>query len=167
MANPSTPQSCLTCDSHKVCRFYHNHDELYSCNISNVSMALLSIGGDHEVVNGRTFTDADVKAVYFKDSILLQVPVVIFTRFPNIELLSIPSTKMTIIDDDTFKSCNNLKELDVSGNSISEVTKTWLQKCQKLETINFSGNRIKNFDTDLFKLNPLLKNVILIEGPSI
>jgi Leucine-rich repeat (LRR) protein len=126
---------------------------------------LLTIGGDHQPIEGRTFTDADVKAVYLKQSVLSRVPGVIFTKFPNVELLSIPSTQMTIINDDTFESCDNLKRLDVSGNSISEVTKTSLQKCQKLETINLSGNPIEDFDTDLFKLDPQLKHVVLIQKP--
>jgi Leucine-rich repeat (LRR) protein len=126
-------------------------------------LSLLTIGGDHQPIEGQTFTDADVKAVYIKQSVLSRVPGVIFTKFPNVELLSIPSTQMTIINDDTFESCDNLKRLDVSLNFISEVTKTSLQKCQKLETINLSGNPIEDFDTDLFKLDPQLKHVVLIQ----
>jgi Leucine-rich repeat (LRR) protein len=92
---PSNPQPCLTCSSHKLCRFYLDHDELYSCVIEGVDFSLLTIGGDHQRIEGQTFTDADVKAVYVKHSILSRVPSVIFTKFPNVEFLSIPSTQMT------------------------------------------------------------------------
>ena len=161
----TTASPCASCSSRKICRYYRDHDEVYSCVISGVNLSLLTIGGDHETINGMNQTDADVKAVYIVDSVLSRVPSVIFSKFPNTEFLSISKTEMTIIDDNTFDSCDNLKRLDVSGNHISKVISTSLQKCQKLETINLSGNPVEELDTELFRIDPHLKHVILIQKP--
>lgn len=162
---PSTKPSsepCESCNSHKICRYFLDHNDVYSCVLDNVALTVASIDGQHKTINNQTFTDADVKAVYFKKSILSRVPSVIFTKFPSIESLSIPNTQLTIIDDNTFQLCGQmLKRLDVSKNHITEITKASLVKCQQLQTINLSGNPIEDLDAELFKLDPQLKHVIL------
>jgi Leucine-rich repeat (LRR) protein len=151
---------CQTCLSQRVCSFRIINGS-YTCVISGVSLALKSIGGTHETINGRIYTDADVTSVHINNSTLSRIPGVIFTKFPNAEFLSVPSTKMSVINDNTFETCGNLKRIDASGNFISKVVKTSLQKCQKLETVNLSGNLVRNIEGDLFKFTPSLKQVIL------
>lgn len=160
---PSSPKPpCASCISHKTCRYFLDHDDVYSCVIEDVQLAMDSITGEHETINGKTFTDENVKAVYLKNSILSIVPSEIFKNFPNIEFLSIPNTQMTIIDDNTFPLCGiMLKRLDVSGNQITKITDSSLMKCQALELINLSQNPFEDLNTELFRLDPQLKHVIL------
>lgn len=161
MTTLSTKAPCQSCGSHTTCRYFLDHNKVYSCVLENVELVLESIGGEHETIEGKTYTDVDVKAVYFIVSTLCRIPAAVFEKFPSIEFLSIPKSQMTIIDENTFEFCGNLKRLDVSNNKITKITESSLMKCQSLETINLSGNPIEDFNTELFKLDPQLKHVIL------
>jgi Leucine-rich repeat (LRR) protein len=150
------------CDSHRDCRFYLDHEKVYVCVLENVDLILSSIGGQHEIIDQKTFADADVKAVYFKHSILSKVPRKIFEKFPNIDFLSVIECKMTIINENTFELCGNLKTLDASKNSILRITKTSLKNCQSLETMIMTGNlELEEIESELFSVDPKLKHIVL------
>jgi hypothetical protein len=155
------PAGCESCNLHKICCYFIDQAGRYSCVINNVELELQSITGNHATVNGKIYTDANVTAVYFKNSILSRVPKLVFEKFPNTEFLSIPNSQLVDIDDNMFELCQNLKSLDVSENLISRIGKTSLQKCQKLETLDLSGNPIAGLESDIFKLGLQLKTIFL------
>jgi Leucine-rich repeat (LRR) protein len=156
------PTPTDTCDSHRDCRFYLDHEKVYVCVLENVDLILSSIGGEHETIDQKIYTDADVKAVYFKHSILSKVPQVIFQKFPNIEFLSVAECKMTIINENTFELCGNLKTLDARKNFISRITEMSLKNCQSLETMIMTGNlELEEIESELFVVDPNLKHIVL------
>jgi Leucine-rich repeat (LRR) protein len=157
---PKPPSQCSS-GSCKLGRYFLDHKNIYSCVLENVDLALTSIGGEHETINGKLFNDADVEAVYFENSFISRVPEIIFTKFRNTKFLSIVDAHMTIIDDNTFTSCGILKRLDLSRNHIQEITETSLMKCQQLMTIDLTGNPVIDLESSLFVHDPNLKHVIL------
>jgi hypothetical protein len=140
----------------------NHHFLLYVCVLENVDLILSSIGGEHETIDQKIYTDADVKAVYFKHSILSKVPQVIFVKFPNIQFLSVAECKMTIINENTFELCGNLKTLDARKNFISRITEMSLKNCQSLETMIMTGNlELEEIESELFTIDPNLKHIVL------
>jgi Leucine-rich repeat (LRR) protein len=156
--NPLAP----SCESHRDCRFYLDHEKVYVCVLENVDLILSSIGGDHQTIGLKKYADADVKAVYLKKSILSKIPSAIFKKFPNIDFLSAVQCKMTIINENTFELCGNLKTFDATDNLISRITKTSLKNCQSLETMIMTGNlELEEIESDLFVVDPNLKHIVL------
>lgn len=79
--------------NHANCRFYLDHVGIYSCVLQNVGLFLESIGGEHLTINGKTYGDDDVEAVYLTKSSLTKVPDLILSKFPNVSFVSIQSKK--------------------------------------------------------------------------
>jgi Leucine-rich repeat (LRR) protein len=69
---------------------------------------------------------------------------------------------MTIINENTFELCGNLKTFDVTDNSVSRITKTSLKNCQSLETMIMNGNlELEKIESDIFVVDPNLKHIVL------
>jgi Leucine-rich repeat (LRR) protein len=135
----STPGVCKT---DKICRYYVDYKDRYTCVIDGVDSIVTSLGGTHV----DQFTDDDVTRVYFTNSALRNIPMVIFSKFKHLSFLSVASCSLGIITKGTFRSCNELSYLDVSNNEIIHVSKGALDICQKLQTIDMSGNPIDTLD---------------------
>jgi hypothetical protein len=139
-----------------------DHEKVYVCVLENVDLILFSIGGEHEKIGMKTYTDLDVEAVYFKHSILSKVPRIIFEKFLNLKFLSVVETKMTIINENTFELCGNLKTLDARNNFISRITGKSLMQCHSLETMIMTGNlELEDIESELFMMDPNLKHIVL------
>jgi Leucine-rich repeat (LRR) protein len=158
----TTPIPTDSCDSHRDCRYYLDHDQVYVCVLENVDLILSSIGGTHEKIGMKAYSDFDVEAVYFKKSTLSKIPKIIFEKFQNLKFLSVVKTKMTIINENTFELCGNLKTLDARDNSISRITGKSLMQCHFLETILMTGNlELEEIESEIFMMDPNLKHIVL------
>lgn len=139
------------------CRYFLNENRKYSCVLENVDFVLESIGGDHY----ENFADENVTQVFFFNSTLSKIPQKIFNKFPNLELLSVANTQLTIIDDYTFGECGKVKKIDASNNNISKIIESSLKNCKDLETLDVSGNPIEVIDGEIFHYDKHLKQIIL------
>lgn len=139
------------------CRYFLNENRKYSCVIENVDLVLESIRGDHY----QDFTDENVTQVFFFNSILSKVPQTIFEKFPNMALLSVANTQLTIIDDQTFGNCGKVKKIDASENKISKIIETSFRNCNDLEVLDVSGNPLEAIDGEIFFYDRNLKHIIL------
>jgi hypothetical protein len=72
--------------TNRVCRFYLDYLDRYTCVLDNVDATLSSISGTH---SSALYTDANVTQVYIKNSVLSQFPPVLFTKFPNLDSVSV------------------------------------------------------------------------------
>lgn len=95
----TTTRRLLT-DSHRDCRYFIDQNNMYSCVLENVNINLTSIGGEHQIIQGFFFTDANVKAVHIRGSIINNIPRSILEKFPNIETFSVTLSKFMIDDND-------------------------------------------------------------------
>ncbi|KAG5684040.1 hypothetical protein PVAND_013293 [Polypedilum vanderplanki] len=138
------------------CRYFLNENRKYTCVLECVDLVLTAIGGAHY----KSYSDLDVTRVYFSRSTLSKVPKIIFEKFPNLEFLSVASTQLMIINDQTFGECGRLKEIDASGNDIREIVETSLKNCTELVKIDVSGNPIEFIDGEIFNYDPQLKHII-------
>ncbi|KAG5674317.1 hypothetical protein PVAND_004294 [Polypedilum vanderplanki] len=155
---PGTTAKFGSCASDKICRYYLDYMDRYTCVIEGVDGVLTSIFGTHI---STLFTDANVTRVYFKNSFLSRIPSVLFTKFPNLDFVSIANCSLGMITDATIPSCGNLAYLDARYNGIFHVSSSAFKNCKNLQTIDFTGNPIDALEMSIFSLDPSLKKVIL------
>ncbi|KAG5676681.1 hypothetical protein PVAND_006497 [Polypedilum vanderplanki] len=141
----------------KICRYYIDHNNRYTCIIEDVDKILTSISGSHI---SPLFTDTNVTQVYLKNSVLTQIPSIIFSKFLNLEFLSITNCSLGGIFD-TIPSCNKLTHLDASFNNIYHLSNTAFKNCKNLKTIDITGNSLKVISREIFDLNQNLNKIIL------
>lgn len=79
----------------------------------------------------------------------------------EIERLEMRSCKLTNIDNSFSKNLDMLVYLDVSDNSITEISPKTFSLLADLEHIDLSNNGLKTLDSNIFKYNTELKKVIL------
>jgi len=150
-----------SCSSDRICRYYLDYLNRYTCVLDSVDGIVSSISGTHYL----TFTDANVERVYFANSQLSRIPNVLFTQFPNLNFLYVRNVGLGVINDHTFNQCGNLKYLDASYNDIIHIDETSLKNCTKLETIDLTGNPLDYISTQLYVFDPSLKTVHLQRNP--
>jgi len=154
----AAPPQDLSCPTYKSCRYFLDQEKRYTCVLEDVDHVISAIGGNHSA----GFNDSSVTRIYFINSKLSKVPDIIFTQFVNVNYLSVTGTQMTILNDNTFKTCSaKLKTLDARDNLISRVIKTALQKCTELESLDLHGNPVEDLDMDIFQYNPKLTKLIV------
>jgi Leucine-rich repeat (LRR) protein len=151
---PPTPGSC---PSDKVCRYFLDQYNRYTCILDGVDSVLTSISGNHLI----TFSEADVRRVVFTNSILSRIPKILSQMFPNLEHLTVSNCSITAINTNTFTACGNLKYFDASDNLITIVDGASFKSCAALEVIDLTGNKLAIIDRQLFDNNPTLKTVYI------
>jgi Leucine-rich repeat (LRR) protein len=147
----------IPCSSYKICRYYLDYQNRYTCVIDGADGSVTAIGGIHS----SPFTDASVERVYFVNSQLSRIPNVLFQKFPNLNFLYVRNCGMGVINDRTFNECGNLRFLDASHNDIIHIDETSLRNCTHLETIDLTGNPLDYVSTQLYVYDPSLKTVYL------
>jgi Leucine-rich repeat (LRR) protein len=150
-----------SCTSYRICRYYLDYLNRYTCVIDGADGSVTGIGGIHS----SPFTDANVERVYFVNSQLSRIPNVLFQKFPNLNFLYVRSCGMGVINDRTFNECGNLKFLDASFNDIIHIDETSLRNCTHLETIDLTGNPLDYVSTQLYVYDPSLKTVHFNRNP--
>lgn len=150
-----------SCGSHAICRYYLDEINRYTCVIDHVGGYATSISGIHN----SPYTDANVERVFFTNSILTKVPNVLFSKFLNLNFLSISNCSLGVLNDKTFDECGNLVYLDASYNGITNVAPTALINCTKLQTLDLTGNRIGYINAKIYTYTPSLKVVKIAKIP--
>lgn len=150
-----------SCRSSTICRYYLDEVNRYTCVIDHVEGLVTSISGIHT----SPFTDANVERVFLTNSFLSKVPNVLFSKFINLNFLSITNCSLGILNDKTFDECGNLVHLDASYNGITNVAPTAFIKCTKLQILDLTGNRIGYIDAKMYTYTPSLKVVKIAKLP--
>jgi hypothetical protein len=145
------------CATDKICRFYLDWNNQYTCVIDGAEGTVTSISGTHYL----TFIDTDVTRLYFINSNLNLVPKVLFIKFPNLKYLHIANSGLTIINKKTFNECGKLEFLDASHNEINHIDDDSLRNCTMLRVIDLTGNPIDYVSAGLYQLDPTLERVHL------
>jgi Leucine-rich repeat (LRR) protein len=156
----TTPSPLIAlCASIKYCRYFIDQTDQYSCVLDGVNGALTSITGAHI---SPVFTDASVTRVYFRNSLLNRIPPVLFSKFPNLEILSVANTSLGNITDSTITQCGNLVQLDARSNGIVTVSSKAFKNCKKLQSVDFTGNPIDKLTTTVFARDTTVKKIVII-----
>jgi Leucine-rich repeat (LRR) protein len=154
---PSTSVPLIQCATDKICRYYLDWNQTYVCVLDGAQGTVTSISGTHYL----TFTDLDVKRVYFINSFLNLIPKLIFQKFPNLNYLHVSECGLNVINNQTLNECGKLEFLDASHNEINHVDETSLANCTMLKVIDLSGNPIDHVGGLLYKLDPALERIHL------
>jgi len=163
LATTTAPPTPGTCPSDKICRFFLDQYNRYTCILDGVDSVLTSVGGIHLI----TFDDLTVRRVVFTNSFLSRIPPIIFQKFPNLEYVTASNSSLSSINTKTFGStCGNLKFFDASYNDITIVDGASFKSCTKIEVVDLTGNQIGYIDGQLFVNNPTLKNIYINRPPS-
>ncbi|CAH1729535.1 unnamed protein product [Chironomus riparius] len=163
LATTIAPPTSGTCPSDKVCRYFLDQYNRYTCILDGVDSLLTSIAGNHLI----TFDDLTVRRVVFTNSFLSRIPPILFQKFPNLEYLTASNSSMSSINTKTFgTTCGNLKFFDASYNDITSVDGASFKSCSKIEVVDLTGNQFSSIDGQLFINNPTLKNIYINRPPS-
>lgn len=174
MACAASYTSAQTVDVECTFDFY----DVYVCHLSGFNLApeaTLNIITDHE--DG--FTDEDIGRVYIFDSNVSYVPNVIFTKFPNLQRLTmntvgletIPAgafegathlylfsamfNQLTHLVDGAFRGLENITEIDLGFNNISVVEENAFEGLANLEILDFNENLLTS-ETLIGRFTPLV-----------
>ncbi|KAJ8317411.1 hypothetical protein KUTeg_005315, partial [Tegillarca granosa] len=79
-----------------------------------------------------------------------------FTAYKLITNLSISSTKLSYLNEESFWNMSSIKGFNISNNRIKFIGENVLQPFENLEVIDMRGNDIK-LTSDIFKMNQKLK----------
>lgn len=139
------------------CFFQFIEDIGYTCWIEDAVVtinAAVVIGGDHR----EGFSDEDVVVVEFLESRLSHVPQEVFDTFPNLTLIDVTGTDLSILQN--FQNCFNLRTFNARYNNISVVNANVFEGCANLQFLDLSINKISEFHSQG------LENVVelLLEG---
>lgn len=153
-------------------------DRLYVCLLTEFVLAqedTLNIIANHE----GDFTDGDVARLYFYNANVSYVPNVVFTKFPNLQSLTMNTVGLETIPTDAFvgatslylfsamfnnirslpegafRGLNNIHEIDLGFNDISEVHQNAFEGLQSLEILDFNENLLTS-ETLEGKFTPLV-----------
>lgn len=154
-----TPGSC---PSDKICRYFLDQYNRYTCILDGVDSVLTSISGNHVI----TFSDLNVRRVVFTNSFLPRIPPILFQKFTNLEYLTVSNCSINAINLNTFTACGNLKYFDASNNFITTIDGASFKSCAALEIIDLSGNKIDFVNGQLFANNPNLKSLYINRPPA-
>ncbi|CAG9797832.1 unnamed protein product [Chironomus riparius] len=154
-----TPGSC---PSDKICRYFLDQYNRYTCILDGVDSVLTSISGNHLI----TFSDPNVRRVIFTNSFLSRIPPILFQKFPSLEYLTVSNCSMSAINTNTFSACGTLKYFDASSNFITTVDGASFKSCAALEVIDLTGNNFDMISGQLFVNNPMLKAVYINRPPA-
>ena len=80
------------------------------------------------------------------------------------EELNLSENLLKNIQNDSFKSLSELKDLIVAGNKMTFVNASLFLELTNLQNINFSYNQIEKIEEDSFKNLPKLKKLNLNEN---
>lgn len=147
-----------TCTSDKICRYILDANDQYTCILDDVNAVLTSISGNHI---SPAFTDASVTRIYFKNSVLPNIPCIIFEKFPNLTFLSIANSSLSLVNDQGLSCCGNVVHLDARYNNIVHVSEDALKNCTKLQTLDLTGNPLEYISGQLYLNNPDLRRIII------
>ncbi|XP_070504370.1 slit homolog 2 protein-like [Chironomus tepperi] len=153
-----TPGSC---PSDKICRYFLDQYNRYTCVLDGVDSVLTSISGNHLI----TFDDVNVRRVIFTNSFLSRIPPILFQKFTSLEYLTVSNCSMSAINTNTFTACGNLRYFDASNNFITTVDGASFKSCTALEVIDLTGNNFDMISGQLFVNNPTLKAVYINRPP--
>ena len=151
-----------SCPSDKICRYFLDQNNRYTCILDGVDSVLTSISGNHLI----TFADVNVRRVIFTNSFLSRIPPILFQKFTSLEYLTVSNCSMSAINTNTFTACGTLKYFDASNNFITTVDGASFKSCAALEVIDLTGNKFDVISGQLFVNNPTLKAVYINRPPA-
>lgn len=96
--------------------------------------------------NAESIVRLELKAV----SLTIELPTVIFTTFPSLQVLDYPNASVTILTNNTFENAQALHTLLLSNNQIQTVPANVFVTAKKLRTIHLDWNEIETIEDHAF-----------------
>lgn len=144
--------SCVSAQSGAVvqgdCRLASN-DYGYTCYLSGINLApedTLNIIANHE----GEFTDDDVVDVYFYASNVSYVPNVVFTKFPNTQILNMNTIGLQNIPAGAFAGANHLERFSAMFNDLSSIGEGAFRGLDNIHEIDLGFNEITDIHLNGF-----------------
>lgn len=88
------------------------------------------------------------------------------TQLSNLEILDLSECSLSHLHEDVFSKTRNITRLNLSANYISKKEDlACLKKLRALEHLDLNGNNLRTIDPKIFKANPNLLSVNLLNNP--
>ncbi len=115
----------------------------YFCYYENITVRTdrkFDVYGDHLPSK----SNPDINGVEFSSSMVSEIPGEIFTKFQNLEILSVESTGLKM--KNPLKNCTKLREFKGSHNKIEQIYSETFAECIDLQLIDLNSNKIKKLE---------------------
>jgi Leucine-rich repeat (LRR) protein len=95
-----------------------------------------------------------LKYLFISDNELKYFKSTLTTETAEISFLSILGNQLTVVDQDTFKGMNNMRELDLFGNKITSIHPESFAHMKVLQKINLNKNQMKSLPLEFYQSFP-------------
>ena len=108
-------------------------------------------------------SDVDNKAteIYIDHQQTLFLPTNLGQRFPSLQLLSVTSSGLILIDSSVFSQMKSLKVLNLNNNNLQEIQLGTFDQLKLLESLDLSSNNLKTLETSMVSGLEKLQNLNL------
>lgn len=137
----------------KIINFFCSTDGYASNMFNNQSYTCCSYGGCND--------KSKIDIIQLKNCLIPKFETNILKFYYNVYQFNMTNIGAESLQPEFFESGYNLKELDASHNSISEIPANVFSNCSLIEEINFSFNKISKIDNLAFVKNTALKKLNL------
>lgn len=146
-------------------QFDQYRPDFYFCDLTGASYLdsasdnVISDGGH---LNGKE--DKDITYVSVFSSTFKYVPTAVFDKFKNLKSFHFYNVAPMTLNDQSFKNCDNLKDLHFDQNKITKLPAGTFKACKNLEEIRIVNNEISEIDNDAFLGLDNLKTLSLVSN---
>lgn len=131
------------------CR-YVNYGSVYGCEltISNANgfNSFTAISGAH--LSG--YNNARVEVLYKVSGLTTNVPRIICDTFPNLVSVDLHNAGLTSVDDNAFRGCTRITQLDLWENYINSIHESAFASLRDVQFLNLEQNRLTSISVNLF-----------------
>ncbi|KAJ6636522.1 Leucine-rich repeat-containing protein 15, partial [Pseudolycoriella hygida] len=145
------------------CR-YVNYGSVYGCELTinnpNGFNGFSAIEGTH--LSG--YNNARVGVLYRVSGVTTNVPQIICNTFPNLHSLDLHNTGMLTIDDNAFRGCTQVAQLDLWQNKINSISANAFDSLRNVQFLNLEQNNLTSIAPNLFANQAKLQMLYLSQN---
>lgn len=134
-----------------VYKFDEYRPDFYFCDLTGASY--VDPASDNTIGDGvhlKDKQDKDITYVAVFTSTFKYIPTAVFEKFKNLDSFHFYNVAPLTLNDQSFKNCDNLKDLHMDQNKITKLPAGTFKECRNLEEIRIVNNEISEIDNDAF-----------------
>lgn len=127
-------------------------NSIYTCTVADIKevtepgLEILNVYGDHF----NNSKDENVHSIKIEGKIVKFFPKKLESSFAFLSVISVVSSKLTVLKQENLTPFTNLRQLDLYDNLLEYISRELFVYNPILEVINLSHNVITNIDPDVF-----------------
>ena len=130
-----------------TCTFVQDVNLGYTCEVSDITFQTFrdkfTFTGNHLATE---LDNSHVTGLRIVNSNFARVPPSIFAIFPNLHFFSLTDSDFSVIEENTFERCGDLRWIDLSRNRVQRLSRHSFHNCVHLTELILDDNRIAEIE---------------------